>query len=375
MKILFILPRYHTNQYFWTKTLKEHGHEIHYLVAEKTPLENYSLTEPFAVEHKPLPKWLQIILSWYMKTFTGKVRHQFLSLPNRRILNEKLKEINPDLVVIREVSYPLSFFSFWECKKLRIPTLRYTQHQLELPERFLTKTLQTLKIVPNISITPTRKNPLNTVNQRSGAHYVPLITDFKFVDTDKTYYKDNLVRLLFIGKFVSVRKNHLLLLKAMNQIKTKLNFRLTMVGESRSNDSEYISILRKFLRDNDLESEVEILTNIEHNAMSDIYKKSDLFILPSAQEAFSISTIEAMNYALPVIVTDTNGTQYCVENGINGYVVKTGDIEDLKKKILLVAKDANTLKYLGHNAFVHHQKEHSPEIMYKKFMQVISKVQ
>ena len=225
MKILFILPRYHTNQYFWTKTLKEKGHEVFYLVAEKVPaLENYALAEPTVVGHKPLPNWLQTVLRWYMNTFVGKVRDQFLSLPERQHLRQCLKDIKPDLVVIREVSYPLSFFSFLECKKLGIPAIRYTQYPLELPERWLTRLLKFLNIVPKISITPTRIKRGNRQNPDTGAYYVPLITDFPFDGASKHYAPYDVVRILFVGKFVSVRKNHLLLLDALNQVKSRVHF-------------------------------------------------------------------------------------------------------------------------------------------------------
>lgn len=372
MKILFILPRYHTNQYFWTKTLKERGHEVFYLAAEKVPaLENYALAEPLVVKHRPLPEWLRKLFSWYMKTFTGKVRDQFLSLPERNDLRQHLTDIKPELVVIREISYPLSFFSYLECKKLGLPIIRYTQYPLELPERWLTRLFEFLKIVPNISITPARLKRGNRQNPDTSAYYVPLITDFPFNGASKHYAPFDVVRILFVGKFVSVRKNHLLLLDALNQVKNRLNFKLTMVGGDGNADPKYLALIKKHIELYNLADKVELLANVPHGEMSKLYAESDLFVLPSTNEAFSISPIEAMNYAVPVIITDTNGAKHAVIDGENGYVVKTNDTADLAEKLLLSAKDTEVLAKMGQNAFLYHQKEHSPGLMYECFMRAV----
>jgi len=288
-------------------------------------------------------------------------------------LRRYLTEIKPDLVIIREVSYPLSFFSFLECKKLGIPTIRYTQYPLELPERILTRVLEALRIVPNISITPARFSRNAHVNEETGAYYVPLITDFPFDGASRHYAPNGVVRILFVGKFVSVRKNHLLLLDALNQVKGRLNFKLTMVGGDGNADPEYLLKIRKYTSRYSLEDKVEILANVPHGEMKRLYTEADLFVLPSANEAFSISPIEAMNFAVPVIITDTNGAKHAVSNGENGYVVRTNDTADLAEKLLLAAKDAETLKRMGQNAFAYHQKEHSPELMYECFMRAVNK--
>lgn len=375
MKILFILPRYHTNQYFWTKTLQDKGHEVHYLVAEKVPaLENYALAEPLVVKHKPLPEWLQRLFKWYMNTFVGKVRDQFLSLPDREDLRGQIERIKPDLVVIREVSYPLSFFAYLLCNKLGIPTIRYTQYPLEFRERWLTRLFEFLKIVPNVSITPARIKRGNRLNPETGAYYVPLITDFPFDSASKDYAPEGVVRILFVGKFVSLRKNHLLLLDALNQIKNRLNFKLLMVGGDGNADPKYLALIKKHIELYGLQYKVELLSNVPHGEMGELYAKTDLFVLPSANEAFSISPIEAMNYAVPVIITDTNGALHAVENGENGYIVRTNDTADLAEKILLTAGNRETLSKMGQNAFAYHQREHSPELMYECFMRAAYQV-
>jgi len=94
---------------------------------------------------------------------------------------------------------------------------------------------------------------------------------------------------------------------------------------------------------------------VEEEEMASYYKTADIFILPScarayrriSRRAFSVRPCvegwglvinEAMSMGKPIITTDAVGAaQDLVKNGVNGYVVKNGDIDELYlalKKIL-----------------------------------------
>ena len=64
------------------------------------------------------------------------------------------------------------------------------------------------------------------------------------------------------------------------------------------------------------------------------YKCSDVFVLPTRYDTWGLVVNEAMSYGLPVITTDNcvAGLQL-IENGKNGYVVKTESVEELKDAI------------------------------------------
>ena len=59
--------------------------------------------------------------------------------------------------------------------------------------------------------------------------------------------------------------------------------------------------------------------------------KSDCVVLPSYREAIPRTITEAMAMAKPVITTDTAGCREAVEEGVNGYLAKLRDAEDLAK--------------------------------------------
>ena len=59
----------------------------------------------------------------------------------------------------------------------------------------------------------------------------------------------------------------------------------------------------------------------------DILAASDIFVLPSLWEAFPIALLEAMSMGKAVIGTDVDGTPEIIENGENGLLIGTEDVE------------------------------------------------
>jgi len=59
------------------------------------------------------------------------------------------------------------------------------------------------------------------------------------------------------------------------------------------------------------------------------YAAADVFVLPSEKEAFPLSTMEAMSYALPVVATAVDGIPEQVEDGRNGFLFEPGDADRL----------------------------------------------
>ena len=160
----------------------------------------------------------------------------------------------------------------------------------------------------------------------------------------KKWFLNNSVNILTIGKFVD-RKNHSLLIKALSIIKTDKKFNLTVVGECTTKEHAIkISQLKKEVLKSDLN--VEILTNISSNTLSNIYMSHDLFVLPSVNEPASISNLEVMAFGLPVITTDTNSTSCYTEHQENGYIVKSNDVESLSEKLKFLINNRNILKSL-----------------------------
>jgi glycosyltransferase involved in cell wall biosynthesis len=70
-----------------------------------------------------------------------------------------------------------------------------------------------------------------------------------------------------------------------------------------------------------------------------IYKRSYLFVLPSAFEGLPTVVLEAMVLGAPVLTSDAGGTPTLIRHGHNGYLFHSGDIGDLKQTLAMILKD------------------------------------
>lgn len=70
---------------------------------------------------------------------------------------------------------------------------------------------------------------------------------------------------------------------------------------------------------------------VPHSELPPVYQDSDIFVLPSLAEGGSNATYEALASGLPSIVT--KNCQSLVRDGIEGYVIKAGDVGELRDRI------------------------------------------
>jgi L-malate glycosyltransferase len=80
------------------------------------------------------------------------------------------------------------------------------------------------------------------------------------------------------------------------------------------------------------------------------YHMADLYISPSHVDGSSVSLMEALASGLPCLVSDIPGNREWIENGVNGWLFRDGDDEDLAEKILSAIKDRNSFAEIGQAA-------------------------
>ncbi len=86
------------------------------------------------------------------------------------------------------------------------------------------------------------------------------------------------------------------------------------------------------------------LGNRTHQEIVDYYSAADFSVLPSLMEATSISGLEAMASALPLVGTTVGGIPDLISEGQNGYLCQPADPKDLAAKInLLLQQDTKDM--------------------------------
>ena len=74
--------------------------------------------------------------------------------------------------------------------------------------------------------------------------------------------------------------------------------------------------------------------------------------VPSFYESFGMVALEAMACGTPVIASDVGGLSLNIADGFNGYLVASGDVEELAYKITLLLTQDELRRQLGRQARV-----------------------
>jgi glycosyltransferase involved in cell wall biosynthesis len=77
------------------------------------------------------------------------------------------------------------------------------------------------------------------------------------------------------------------------------------------------------------------------------YAAFDALILPSANEGTPVSAIEALAGGRPVVATRVGGVPDVVRDGVDGFLVKPGDVDAMAERLALLAADADLRRRMG----------------------------
>ncbi|MGB3787124.1 MAG: glycosyltransferase family 4 protein [Phormidesmis sp.] len=104
-------------------------------------------------------------------------------------------------------------------------------------------------------------------------------------------------------------------------------------------------------RDLDLRIPTRFLGRLTDDTMLALaYSAADVMVVPSTQEAFGKTSIEAMACGTPVVAFNTTGLKDSVVHQYNGYLAHCFDAADLADGISWVLEDCDRLQILSRNA-------------------------
>lgn len=93
-----------------------------------------------------------------------------------------------------------------------------------------------------------------------------------------------------------------------------------------------------------------ITGNLTREEMDNIYSEIDIVVCPSREDPLPIVMTEAMMYGKPCIASDSTGTADYIDNGVNGFVCKTEDSEDLCEKMRYFIHNPERINEMGQEA-------------------------
>lgn len=369
MKILYLQKRYHTNQHPIIKTLIEKNHNVRYISEKEGKNENYSVIKPYIMGYSKIYK---IIQSMLMKKNDYKFTAKY-GFPSIYALIKKIVIFNPNLIILKKFRL-YTFPAFLIAKFLRIPVILYYQKpQYGGEDKTMIKILEKIGMYPSVKITPVKGGikQHNNLKENKNVYYLPFIQNKKLEAGNRDYFKYDKINILMVGKFNSSRKNHILLLEAINILKNKYDFSVTLIGQCYDENNPNFTDIKSYISKNNLKKIVKIKENVLPNEMTYEYITNDLFVLPSSNEPASVSQLEAMAHGIPVVLSDSNGTRCYVHEGENGFVFKSDDAESLAHNIERIISNRKTLIKMGEASLTLIEKYHSPDSYYNSFVKII----
>lgn len=161
-------------------------------------------------------------------------------------------------------------------------------------------------------------------------------------DTDRN------VRLLFLG-LICDKKGIFAVLDAIagsRELRAK-NVRLKIGGNGE------VDRLMAEIKAKKLEDYVEFCGWVGPDDKDRLLRESDVYIMPSQFESFGISTLEAMGYRLPVIVSGVGGVPDLVTDGYNGLLVEPDNVTQIRQAILRLVNNPDERHRMGEMSAIH----------------------
>lgn len=356
MRILFVAPRFHTNQIPLVRMLQAKGHEVVYDVLRVGKSEEHSLLTPKLIEASRPGR---------------RTPHQVATYVRR------LRCLRPDVIVVKGLpqpfARPVAAVAILAARVAGIPIVLYTQgpvHGRRSPMKRLARgaLLRGLRAEWYSPVAGDTMLP----KTHEGVRYLPFAAEPR-EEQKSTWFRDGSVHILTIGKFVE-RKNHLLLIEAFRTLRASVDAKLTIVGEvSRTVHERHHADVLRAITSHGLDGDVTVMTNVPFANVQRMYLEHDLFVLPSRSEPAAVSILEAMAFGLPVICSSANGTQCYIEHGRNGYVFVSDDLQDLTAKLVAAVGDRERLMRMGARSSALAGTVHHPDTIYHGFMELVER--
>lgn len=375
MKVLYMSHRYHTNQTTIMKGWKENGHEVRFLSQYAGKVEDYTYVQPIVVGYSKLFMAFDYLYVHFLRRKDPFAIDMKLKcgVPPIFKLAKYIREFRPDLAIIRERSiYTICMNAL--CKLYKVPTILYNLSPVwDKPKKMDLAHRIVWKLTPTYRMTPTNLVGIDftgLVKDKFG-YWAPFLMEPQMSPEEKTYFEGGRINVFCIGKYQE-RKNHQMMIEAVEELLPKYNLHLTIAGEiSNHFHEEYYRKVNRYVKEHKLEDKVTFLVNLNRQAVAEEYKKADVYVVPSTGEPASITVIEAMAFSVPAISGSDNGTASYIDYGKTGYVFEDNNKGDLKDKLEKIICDRENLVKMGAAGYRHVKNNFQFENYYSQIRHIL----
>ena len=189
---------------------------------------------------------------------------------------------------------------------------------------------------------------------------IVVIPNMIYENSDGVASKLNNNQIISIGRLEEVKDFKTLIL-IFSKISQKYeNITLKIIGSGSQKES-----LEKIIKEN-LENRVILTGTLSEDDIKKELLKSDIFVLTSKSESFSLVLCEAMNYGLPCVAFDVDvGPREIIENNQTGFIIPDRNVYEMQNKTQELIDDIELRKKIGQKAHNSAQKYYPKNIIGK----------
>lgn len=349
MRILFFSKNYTPHDYRFLFSLSQTKHEVYFLQLEATTRQT---------EDRPVPESVRQIL-WA----GGKREFRWRDVPRYvSSLRKVIREIHPDIIhagPIQNCAFLVALSGFRHLLAMswgydlvmdadKSAWLRWVTSYTLRRSAFFTSDAN----VTREKAVAFGMNPERTVVFPWGIdleHFMPK----KKVSSQKSKVKDRKSKIenrksvtLFCSRTWESIYGVDVLAKAFVRVASE-NPHVNLILLGGGSQGAHI---RKILMNGGVMDRVHFGGQVGQRDLPRWYHMADVYISPSHVDGSSVTLMEAMASGLPCLVSDIAGNKEWIEDGVNGWTFRDGDVGDLMGKILSAIKNKREFKRIGESA-------------------------
>ena len=289
------------------------------------------------------PKWDTIVIPINKMPLNQRWR-QFTSIP--RIINK----INPDIVL-----EPAHFGPFRLIKSIKRATVIHDLTPITHPQfHKLSSTLAHKLLLKSIiktadCIITDSQNSLADLNalypgsmgKSSMIHLAPSDKKQLTINQEEPYITKPYI--LCVGT-IEPRKNHIQLIAAFEKIESK-DLKLVLVGQQGWKSEKVIERIDGSIK----KDKIILADHVSDQLLCNIYQHAEMMVYPSFYEGFGLPIVEAMQYGLPVLCSDSSCLPEVGGDAANYFPLNdSNSLAKLIDEVYLDKEKANAMRNKSH---------------------------
>ncbi len=255
----------------------------------------------------------------------------------------KLRKNKPNVILINTPHHESFALDYSLAKKIII---------------FLVKNFEKKKVIPKydtiISVNPNQYKWMKKWGvKKKKIKFLPNGLDKENFKTEKDINIVNKYRLndkfiiSYIGRIQDYKGLDQVIKVLPGLLKVNRNIVFICIGKDFGNKKRLINLANKL----NVKKNIFFTREVNEKEKLVLLKLTDIFILPSKIEGFGIVLLEAMAQKVPIVSTKTEGGEFLIQNGVNGYTYNFNDLKRLEKILIKLIKNKRLRKKLGNNGY------------------------